>query len=228
MRYTFLYAARHDSGSRQEASLRARPLCRRPRGARTRRRGLREYLESLVAISPCDVTAMGITSGAARFRGIPVPDLCRQDRAERAWSATTRRTETTMAQQSPQTPAPPQSRVLLVEDDALVADVTQARLTRLGYEVVTVLDPREGLQRFTADPQGFTLLLTNRDMPGMSGLELAAACRLQRPDLPIILCTGGAPLGEPGALIDAVLRKPYQQDELAAMLEQVLHTRRTG
>jgi two-component system cell cycle sensor histidine kinase/response regulator CckA len=162
------------------------------------------------------------------FRGIPVPGVCRQDRAERAWSATTERTETTMAQPAPQTPAPPQRRVLLVEDDVFVADVTQARLIRLGYEVVTVLDAREGLRRFTAEPRGFALLLTDRDMPGMSGLELAAACRLQRPDLPIILCTGGAPPEEPGALIDAVLRKPYQQDELAATLEQVLHNRRTG
>ena len=132
-----------------------------------------------------------------------------------------------MARPTPQTHTPNHSRILLVEDDVRVADVTQEQLTLLGYEVVTVLDPREGLQRFAADPQGFALLITNYNMPGMTGLELAAACRQQRPNLPIILCTGDRALVEPSAHIDAVLCKPYQHDELADTIVELLHGRTT-
>ena len=130
-----------------------------------------------------------------------------------------------MAQPPPQPHTPHHSRILLVEDDVRVADVTQEQLTLLGYAVVTVLDPREGLQRFAADPQGFVLLITHDHMPGMPGFELAAACRQQRPDLPIILCTGERALGEPSAPIDAVLCKPYQPDELADTIVALLHGR---
>jgi CheY-like chemotaxis protein len=133
-----------------------------------------------------------------------------------------------MAQSTRQTPLPHHRRILLVEDDVMVAEVTRAQLTLLGYEVVTVLDPREGLQRFTADPLGFALLLTNYQMPGMTGLELAAACRQQRPNLPIILCTGGLTPVEPSAHVDAILLKPYPYDTLTGTIDKLLHRESQG
>jgi CheY-like chemotaxis protein len=133
-----------------------------------------------------------------------------------------------MARPTPPPSTPPPRCILLVEDDVTVAQVTQAHLTLRGYEVVTMLEPREGLQRFIADPQGFALLITNYQMPGMTGLELAAACRQQRPDLPIILCTGGPAPVEPSAHIDVVLQKPYPYDELAGTIDQLLHRGSTG
>jgi CheY-like chemotaxis protein len=117
-------------------------------------------------------------------------------------------------------------RVLLVDDDATVGSFGQHVLTRLGYEVVVTTRSPEALAMFRAAPQSFAALITDYTMPGLSGLELAAACRQLRGDLPIILCTGESPpVYEAQAAaqrIDAVLPKPYRPGELTATLEKVL------
>jgi two-component SAPR family response regulator len=59
-------------------------------------------------------------------------------------------------------------------------------------------------------------------MPGMTGVELAAASRELRPSLPILLATGYAELPE-GAKLDLPrLAKPYHQDQLRDRLDQLL------
>jgi CheY-like chemotaxis protein len=59
-------------------------------------------------------------------------------------------------------------------------------------------------------------------MPGMTGIELAAASREVRPSLPILLATGYAELPE-GAQLDLPrLAKPYHQDQLRDRLDQLL------
>jgi CheY-like chemotaxis protein len=59
-------------------------------------------------------------------------------------------------------------------------------------------------------------------MPGMTGIELAAASRRLRPSLPILLATGYAELPE-GAQLDLPrLAKPYHQDQLRDRLDQLL------
>jgi CheY-like chemotaxis protein len=66
------------------------------------------------------------------------------------------------------------------------------------------------------------LVLTDQAMPSMTGTQLARHVRQAWPDLPIILATGYAdlPNGEDPGL--PRLSKPYQQEELAAMIMQVL------
>jgi CheY-like chemotaxis protein len=59
-------------------------------------------------------------------------------------------------------------------------------------------------------------------MPGMTGIELAAASRQLRPSLPILLATGYAELPE-GTQVDLPrLAKPYHQDQLRDRLDQML------
>src|SRR5437868_3946122 len=84
-------------------------------------------------------------------------------------------------------------QVLLVDDDALVGGFAHAVLTRMGYEVVVTTQSQEALATFQAAPQNFAVLITDYTMPGLSGLELATACRQIRVDLPIILYTGEHP-----------------------------------
>jgi CheY-like chemotaxis protein len=118
---------------------------------------------------------------------------------------------------------------LLVDDEAVCADVGHAILTRLGYEVVVATQSHEAWVAFQAAPQCFVVLITDYCMPGWTGLELAAACRQLRADLPIILCTGASPTvyARQAAAqgIDAVLPKPFPPAELSRTLQQVL-TRR--
>jgi CheY-like chemotaxis protein len=66
------------------------------------------------------------------------------------------------------------------------------------------------------------LVITDQAMPGMTGTQLSRQIRRNWPALPIILATGYAdlPNGEDPGL--PRLSKPYQQEELAAMIAQVL------
>ena len=70
--------------------------------------------------------------------------------------------------------------------------------------------------------QPIDLMLTDHVMPGMTGIELAAASREVRPSLPILLATGYAELPE-GAQLDLPrLAKPYHQEQLRDRLDQLL------
>ena len=70
--------------------------------------------------------------------------------------------------------------------------------------------------------QQIDLMMTDHVMPGMTGIELAAASRELRPSLPILLATGYAELPE-GAQLDLPrLAKPYHQDQLRDRLDQLL------
>src|SRR6202011_4957679 len=70
--------------------------------------------------------------------------------------------------------------------------------------------------------QPIDLMMTDHVMPGMTGIELAAASRRVRPSLPILLATGYAELPD-GAQPDLPrLAKPYHQDQLRDRLDQLL------
>ena len=81
-------------------------------------------------------------------------------------------------------------RLILICDDNLgVAETHAALLESAGAEIAVVDDPRDALEALIEDPEAWDALLTDFDMPEMSGGELAKAVRDARPDLPIVLCT---------------------------------------
>jgi PAS domain S-box-containing protein len=112
-------------------------------------------------------------------------------------------------------------RILLVDDDVLIAMSSADMLTDLGHEVVEAHSGKEALA-FIDGGATFDLLITDYSMPGMTGAELAKAARDRVPGLPILLASGYADL-PPGVDIDvARLAKPYSQDQLAVMLAKIL------
>ena len=117
-------------------------------------------------------------------------------------------------------------RVLLVDDEPQVARVGQLQLERLGYEVVTCTESPAALELFQAEPGAFDMLVTDQTMPQMSGLALAREIKEIRPELPMVLTTGYAPMIADEALEDldifAVLRKPYPGQALARAVRQAL------
>jgi CheY-like chemotaxis protein len=64
-------------------------------------------------------------------------------------------------------------RILLVEDESLVRELTARILTSLGYEVTELADGAAAIARWSADPDAFDLLITDVVLPHMSGRELA-------------------------------------------------------
>ncbi len=117
-------------------------------------------------------------------------------------------------------------RVLLVDDEPMLAAVGHQALQRLGYEVVSRTSPIEALELFKAKPGHFDLVITDQTMPGMTGDALARELMSIRPGLPVIICTGysqnidaerAAQLG-----IRAFVMKPILINELAAAVRKAL------
>ena len=81
-------------------------------------------------------------------------------------------------------------RILLVDDEAILAEVGKKMLERLGYNVTTQSSSIDALTLFKKNPDSFDVIVTDQTMPGMTGSDLATEILHIRPDMPIILCTG--------------------------------------
>jgi CheY-like chemotaxis protein len=129
-------------------------------------------------------------------------------------------------------------RVLIVEDDpeaALFATVVLGE--RGGFEVTRTADPAAALVLAASGP--LDLVLTDMDLPVMSGLELLAALRERVPRVPVLLLTASparafpAPAGRPGGGTecrpDGVLVKPVRAERLlSAAIKLAADGRRPG
>ena len=113
-------------------------------------------------------------------------------------------------------------KILLVDDDSAVRDVTSATLQEMGYTVVEAGSGGAALDAIDSDPD-IDLLLLDYAMPGMNGGEVARQVRSKRPSLSILFVTGYADLealtdiGE-----DRIVQKPFRDDELAAKVRQAI------
>ena len=118
----------------------------------------------------------------------------------------------------------PAQTILAVEDDAAVRAYIGESLRGLGYRVVVAGDARTALQLLKDTPE-VELLFTDVILPGgMTGGDLAAEARRQRPDIKVLF-TSGYPrnaITEAGFLGEdaEALAKPYRRTELASKLAQ--------
>lgn len=117
------------------------------------------------------------------------------------------------------------TRVLVVDDDAAVRETVAELLVELGgYAVEQAASGEEALKRFGEQPAD--VVLTDLDMTGMDGIELARQIRCSRPEARIILHTGR--LSETvaseaeAAGIAAVVAKPASTSELDAEIRRVI------
>ena len=112
--------------------------------------------------------------------------------------------------------------VLVVEDDAGVRDVTVARLEHLGYRIVEAENGQAALDILAAEP-AIDLILTDMVMPGgMTGSDLIAEVRERYPKMKVVFTSGYAEGGQLPTGGAPWLRKPYNLDELARTLRQLL------
>lgn len=112
-------------------------------------------------------------------------------------------------------------KILMVDDDALIAMSSVDMLEDLGHDVVEASSGMQALDILSQDPT-FDLLVTDFSMPGMNGAELSRKARELLPALPILIATGYADLPEGTDLEITRLGKPYTQDQLASEIAKVL------
>lgn len=113
--------------------------------------------------------------------------------------------------------------ILVVDDQKDVLEVLTAMLEAAGAEVAPSTEPADILAAVQGDPTAWDLVITDFDMPGMNGGELAGALRAHAPYLPVILVTALAGVsGRAGAQFDAVLAKPVDRKALVIASETAI------
>ena len=113
------------------------------------------------------------------------------------------------------------ARILLVDDEVEIIRLLTRRLTRRGYEVAAATDAGQALALL--EQRACDLAIIDFMMPGISGLELAAQCRLRFPALKILMLTGSPVVTEIEAAGYAYLPKPLENlQELDSVVERML------
>ncbi|HEX7550698.1 MAG TPA: response regulator [Candidatus Methylomirabilis sp.] len=117
-----------------------------------------------------------------------------------------------------------QAKILLVEDDKEMRDLLAEVLRAEGCDIAEAADGAEGL--LCLHRESFDAIILDKNMPGLSGLDLLPGIRTICPRTPVILITA---FGDAQAYLDArqkgafeFLFKPFRMEDLVAVLRQAL------
>ena len=108
-------------------------------------------------------------------------------------------------------------RIVVVDDDPMVAETTVGMLEVLGHRVKVASSGGRALEMLVGDPS-VDLVITDYAMPGMTGKELAQRIRETRPNLPVVLASGYAELAAQDDSGLPRLDKPYALEKLASVI----------
>ena len=118
------------------------------------------------------------------------------------------------------------AKILLVEDDEMVRNLTSSLLGSLGYTVFVCDSPTAAIARMQTDPEVPDLLLTDVVMPAMTGPELRDRLIETMPGLKTVLMSGYTSHSAiRGALADTAVRfiqKPFTKQELEQAIRELL------
>ena len=118
------------------------------------------------------------------------------------------------------------SRILVVDDDPDVLEMANCFFGNVGLDVHCAASGDEALGKVL--DSGFALIITDFQMPGMNGLELAAKIREITPPTPIIMITGKpsqelTDLAEEAG-IKMVLHKPLHPEKILNLLNETIQS----
>ena len=118
------------------------------------------------------------------------------------------------------------ARIMVVDDERSIVTLLTETLEASGCSVSAFFDSDEALRRFEQGPDDFDLVITDQNMPKLTGMMLAERMLAQRPELPIVLSSGySADVTEDTALnagITAYLEKPYRPRQLVELISRLL------
>jgi PAS domain S-box-containing protein len=120
-------------------------------------------------------------------------------------------------------------RILLIDDEASIAQIGERMLNKLGYRATALTSSGQALAVYQQSPQSFDAIITDLTMPEITGVELARRVFLSRPELPVILSTGfmrsldidhARNLG-----VKHFIEKPFTIQSLALLLREALQVK---
>jgi CheY-like chemotaxis protein len=80
--------------------------------------------------------------------------------------------------------------ILYLDDDGALVGLVRRLLERQGWRVSAFVNQQKALAALRADPGAFDLVVSDYNMPGLSGLDVAREVRNIRPDLPVVVASG--------------------------------------
>lgn len=120
------------------------------------------------------------------------------------------------------------SRILYVDDEPYITETNKEILESFGYSVISFTNSSKAYEYFTDNFNSLDILLTDLNMPDMSGIQLIKKCKEIRSELPVILTTGFMKknMDIEDININKILIKPITASELTKAINEVLHTKK--
>jgi PAS domain S-box-containing protein len=123
-------------------------------------------------------------------------------------------------------PGVDKAAILFADDEQAIRDLVQTYLEKYGYQLTTCKNGEEAWKKFAAEPAKWDLLVTDQNMPRMTGTELIQKIRKIRPDIPIILATGYSENISAEEFVNlnisAMLQKPTPMNKMVEYIRKTL------
>ena len=117
-------------------------------------------------------------------------------------------------------------RILVIDDEDQIVSVLKKSLERQGYDVTGMTDPTLALKALEDEPDFWDAVITDFNMPRLTGVQMAQSIHALRPQLPVILCSGsieGVPEQDlKSQYYSAVIEKPVQTTEMFRAIQRCL------
>lgn len=125
--------------------------------------------------------------------------------------------------------APNDSRILLIEDEALVMEINQKLLERLGYSVIKASSGKTAIDLIRQTAPQFDIVLLDIKLPDMDGAAIYPIIRQHRPDTKVVICSGYSLEGRVQELLDqgadGFIPKPFTLESISEELNKILSKR---
>ncbi|MCE5281944.1 MAG: PAS domain S-box protein [Deltaproteobacteria bacterium] len=119
-----------------------------------------------------------------------------------------------------------QEKILIVDDELFIIDVTQDILKTFGYEVLTAKSGEEAIRIYREQQRSIDLVILDMIMPEMGGGEVFGHLKAINPQVRVILASGYSINGQAQRIMEqgcrAFLQKPFGMDELSRKIREVL------
>ncbi len=122
---------------------------------------------------------------------------------------------------------PSSKHILIVDDEENVRGVMMEMLKRLGYKASFAKSGLHGLDMIRENPAEYSLIITDYNMPEMTGLEMAQQVFMDFPDMPFIMLTGYSEdkmksIIDGHRAIKSIIRKPASRERVAREISKIL------